>query len=428
MSLQILAKDLAAKGRNNDTLLVHMTPGEVNSLQGLAQAHGGSLTVNPDTGLPEAGFLDGILEVALPMAAGFALGPAGFGLTSSLGAAGIVGGVTGLLEGDLGKGLMAGLGAYGGSSLGSAWDPLGNVAGNTAPTAAQTAQATQAAKVGQAKQAASNLGTNPVLQKGPSTLVEQSAQNAAPMNYNFTVGSPTTPFGPGQVPLATTPTPAAPPSAAAGSEWYKNPWLIGGAGVLGAGALAGQQEPWQPPVQQSSSNYDGIYVPQDRDVSFGDPLATSSEYNYFTETNPVPGYKKYGMAAGGLAALDDGAFVVDARTVSELGNGSSSAGIELLSQLGGTPVQGEGDGVSDSIPATIDGEEEIRIARDEVIFSPEALANLGGGDEKKGAQQLYALMDKAKAARQKADRGEDTQVAKQMGLGGLTNAGNNDTV
>jgi hypothetical protein len=34
-------------------------------------AHGGSLTINPQTGLPEAGFLDAVL----PMAAGFALGP-----------------------------------------------------------------------------------------------------------------------------------------------------------------------------------------------------------------------------------------------------------------------------------------------------------------------------------------------------------------
>ncbi len=78
MSLQIAAQHLASKGRGPDTMLVHMTPGEVKGLQSLAMAHGGSLTINPKTGLPEAGFLRAIL----PIVAGAALGPAGFGLTA----------------------------------------------------------------------------------------------------------------------------------------------------------------------------------------------------------------------------------------------------------------------------------------------------------------------------------------------------------
>jgi len=60
-----------------------------------------------------------------------------------------------------------------------------------------------------------------------------------------------------------------------------------------------------------------------------------------------------GYARGGEVDMRDGSFVVDARTVSELGNGSSNAGIELLSRMGGRPLQGKGDGVSDSIPARI---------------------------------------------------------------------------
>jgi hypothetical protein len=83
--------------------------------------HGGSLTVNPDTGLPEANFLKSLL----PMLAGFALAPltAGTSLAflgaSPMAAAMTVGGVTGLATGSLKKGLMAGLGAYGGASLGA---------------------------------------------------------------------------------------------------------------------------------------------------------------------------------------------------------------------------------------------------------------------------------------------------------------------
>jgi len=122
MSLHALATNMASKGRNGDSMLVHMTPGEVHGLQALAIKHGGSLTTNPDTGLPEANFLKSLL----PMLAGFALGPAGFGLVSSaMGAGAIVGGITGIATGSLSKGLMAGLGAYGGFGIGESLAGLG---------------------------------------------------------------------------------------------------------------------------------------------------------------------------------------------------------------------------------------------------------------------------------------------------------------
>jgi hypothetical protein len=66
MSLHTLANHLQTAGRGEDKMLVHMTPGEVQGLQSLAMAHGGSLSINPQTGLPEAGFLSRIL----PMIAG----------------------------------------------------------------------------------------------------------------------------------------------------------------------------------------------------------------------------------------------------------------------------------------------------------------------------------------------------------------------
>ena len=78
MSLHDAAQHLASHGRGDDKVLVHMTLGEVKSLNDLAKAHGGQLSINPKTGLPEAGFLSSIL----PMVAGAALGPAGYGLTA----------------------------------------------------------------------------------------------------------------------------------------------------------------------------------------------------------------------------------------------------------------------------------------------------------------------------------------------------------
>ena len=113
MSLQLAAQHLSSHGRGKDSTLVHMSPREVKSLNDIAMAHGGQLSINPNTGLPEAGFLEAIL----PMAAGFALGPAGFGLTAMQ--AGLAGGALGYaMTGSLEKGLMAGLGAYGGAGIG----------------------------------------------------------------------------------------------------------------------------------------------------------------------------------------------------------------------------------------------------------------------------------------------------------------------
>jgi hypothetical protein len=113
MSLHALAGHMATKGRGGDSMLVHMSPREVASLQVLAVKNGTSLTINPDTGLPEALSLKSIL----PALAGIALGPAGFGLMSGAMAGVAVGGVTALATGSLSRGLMAGMGAYGASGL-----------------------------------------------------------------------------------------------------------------------------------------------------------------------------------------------------------------------------------------------------------------------------------------------------------------------
>ena len=132
MSLQLAAQHLANHGRGKDTELVHMDKGELQSLRAIAQKHGGDLSVNPHTGLPEAGFLSAIL----PMVAGVALGPAGMGLTAM--EAGLAGGALGMLtnpKAGLMGGLMAGFGAYGGANLGQSLALEGMKA--SVPTAAQ---------------------------------------------------------------------------------------------------------------------------------------------------------------------------------------------------------------------------------------------------------------------------------------------------
>jgi hypothetical protein len=92
-------------------MLVHMTPGEVGGLQALAMAHGGSLSINPNTGLPEAGFLKNLLPTLI--GAGLMLIPG----VNAVGAGLITGGIETARTGDIGKGFLAGLGAFGGANL-----------------------------------------------------------------------------------------------------------------------------------------------------------------------------------------------------------------------------------------------------------------------------------------------------------------------
>lgn len=103
-------------------------------------------------------------------------------------------------------------------------------------------------------------------------------------------------------------------------------------------------------------------------------------------------------ARGGL--LQTGGFVVPADVVSHLGNGSSSAGLQLLAKkIGATPIRGNGDGMSDSIPASIDGKEPARVANEEAYVSPDKVAQLGNGDAKKGAEKLRNMMERIRQAR-----------------------------
>jgi hypothetical protein len=105
------------------------------------------------------------------------------------------------------------------------------------------------------------------------------------------------------------------------------------------------------------------------------------------------------FSAGGVN-MQDGGFVVPADTVSHFGNGSTDAGLKLLnSRLGAKPIKGRGDGMSDSIPAMINGKQPARIADGEAYVPPEMVKKIGKGSSKAGAKRLYNMMDKVRHAR-----------------------------
>ncbi len=173
MSLQLAAQHLAAQGRGPDKQLVHMSPREVAGLQALAMSHGGSLSVNPKTGLPEAGFLDNLLPAVIGAGLMFATGGAsaaampglfGLGMPATIGLG--VGALQAARTGNLQKGLMAGLGAYGGAGM------FGALAGAGGAAGAAGAGAAQAAGPGMAV-------TNPAAAQEAFRLSEIAAQNAA---------------------------------------------------------------------------------------------------------------------------------------------------------------------------------------------------------------------------------------------------------
>ena len=62
-------------------------------------------------------------------------------------------------------------------------------------------------------------------------------------------------------------------------------------------------------------------------------------------------------------------------------------------------LSGGGDGMSDSIPANIEGMQEARLADGEFVIPADVVSHLGNGSSKAGAQRLYSMMDRVRDAR-----------------------------
>jgi hypothetical protein len=127
MSLQHLAEQVRAKGRNGDTELVHFTKDELGGLNALARSmYGHDLPNNPDTGLPEASWLKKLLPTIAGAAASFFGTPA---LGMAVGAA--LGGYQAHRAGGdpLAGAIAGGMGGYGGGQLMSGLSSAGAAAG-----------------------------------------------------------------------------------------------------------------------------------------------------------------------------------------------------------------------------------------------------------------------------------------------------------
>jgi hypothetical protein len=512
------AQNLASYGRGNDTQLVHMTPGEVKGLQALALRHGGSLTINPDTGLPEAGFLERIL----PMIAGAALTATGVGAPV---AALMVGGGYGLATGSMEKGLMAGLSAYGGAGLATGLASAGasslvQAGGEEAVKQAVATTTEEAAKEAVGKQITeeavknaalegttlpANYGQMAAQQATPQQIAQVQAQNALSSNPSLQQAALRA-ENPMDVVRASGMGNVAQSSQIANPTFGQSVSNMGrGLGELGSqqgmssvyasmpsGTLPAtaitmlspdQQTPKQGGYQEDeydrrlkgyrlSPNYQAYQAPtpnpyyrpvyaaeggvmESFDDEAGKDMASGgiARYRNKGEVNVLQDYldrqekeerqikplstnpASYFPDVGIYRDTDVDTAKKDALTAAmiRLGKAGKGAGIKtiplpktsirglgdirgatpeveeaakggVMSHLGGYSdggrmLKGPGDGMSDSIPATISGKQPARLADGEFVVPADVVSHLGNGSTDAGAKKLYSMMDKIRQAR-----------------------------
>jgi len=101
---------------------------------------------------------------------------------------------------------------------------------------------------------------------------------------------------------------------------------------------------------------------------------------------PMTPYQPVMMAASG-GLMDDVDFAGGG--LADLGGYSD----------GGRMLKGPGDGMSDSIPATIGRKQPARLADNEFVVPADVVSHLGNGSSDAGAKKLYAMMNNVRKAR-----------------------------
>ena len=469
MSLNQLARQVQSKGRGKDTMLVHMSPREVAGLQALAMAHGGSLSTNPNTGLPEAGFLENILPVvaagaltyftagaAAPLVAGqLGISATAGGLLAGAGIGALVGGgMSAMQGGDFGRGALTGgiTGALSGYGAAGGFEGL---FGSTAPTIdPATGKAIEGSAIatqggGTAATAAPAVSAPPPVASVPggtfappvptfeaqqAAMAAQQAQmaQAGTLQSGLDIGgvgaSPAAMAPGSSVPLAVSGT--APATAPGMSMASKAALGLGGVSLLASLADQGkygvpEQEDYTSPIKRISPNFRGYEPPQPNP--------------YYRAQYPTY------AAQGGVVALAQGGMPVERMSMTNMGKGMYPQGMidktnfATASQMpssmktvqdydvntnpmfgtpqsmanggisnlggysdGGRLLRGPGDGVSDSIPAQIGERQPARLADGEFVVPARIVSELGNGSTEAGARKLYAMMDRVQKARRKS--------------------------
>lgn len=431
MSLNHLAKQVQSKGRGRDTMLVHMSPREVAGLQALAMAHGGKLSINPDTGLPEAGFLENILPVvaagaltamtagaAAPAVAGaLGISTTAGGLLAGAGIGALVGGgMSALQGGDFGKGaLMGGLsgavGGYGGAggfeglfgSTSPVIDPVTGAAVEGSSVLAPTGQSVAATQAAQAAPVATTAGGTfapPVQdfaaqQAALATKQAQMAQ-AGTLQSGLDLG------GVGASPAAIAPGSTTPLAVSGTTKMAAAP---AGINILGYNISPGEAALGLGGAGLLASMYDRKNYGVPEEEEYTSSLARlPSDFQGYTPRQPRPYYQaQYPVyaASGGVVAL--------------AGGGIPSGPVERMSMMGQKPgmyPQGMIDKTEYAVPSQRPASMEIVRSDYDTPVNP--ITGIGPQFAKGGISDLGGYSDGGRLLRGPGD-GVSDSIPAQIG-------------
>ena len=454
MATHQLAQGLASLGRHGDSMLMHVSPSEVAGLKAVGSMTGHKLHTNPHTGMPEAFDFGDFFTSLLPTLAGVALAPttggASLGLTGlAAQAAPIVGGMaTGALvagaKGDdpLMGGLMGGLGGYGGGNLAGTFGKMGSAA---APASSNIALS-QAGPAGIPTSALESGITNMGLGTTSTAVPAQGVQLATnTMNLNPLLSDQlATSLTPGLSTAVAAGQPASTVASSAGGlddvlsgvkqlgsdpfgkgfEAFKQ---AGGsafdlAAPIGMAGLAGAQEDLYPKPDNSLEEKRKAEENKYRDPRTGLlNLSQASPGLRLMATGGTVGTAASTISSGGIQDLygtndqttgaqqlsRDGYGIGRLDTLASEGSRAKAAdtfyamGGPIAFAKGGHQgyLNGDGDGMSDSIPATIEGKQPARLADGEFVIPADVVSHIGNGSSKAGSKQLYAMLDRIRKAR-----------------------------
>jgi hypothetical protein len=109
--------------------------------------------------------------------------------------------------------------------------------------------------------------------------------------------------------------------------------------------------------------------------------------------------KKYGIPVVAPAKTNVD-LMGDQDQIEYAANGGIMHGLGGYSD-GGRLLKGPGDGVSDSIPAVIGNKQPARLADGEFVIPARIVSELGNGSTEAGARKLYAMMERIQKQRGK---------------------------
>jgi hypothetical protein len=146
----------------------------------------------------------------------------------------------------------------------------------------------------------------------------------------------------------------------------------------------------------------GIYRDEDPDTRYQDALTAAqirqSKINQRAYVTPPAAKRPTPMGQLQMASVKPRKRNDDDVEAAQGGIMHSSLGGYAA---GGNPrlLKGPGDGMSDNIPATINGRQPARLADGEFVIPADVVSHLGNGSTEAGAKQLHAMMNKIRKAR-----------------------------